>query len=241
MGCDAQPGLALVWLARGDPSAAGAAVERCLAESVVPAHRVSPLPAAGEVFLAAGATEEAARVLTELDSLAETTGCAPVAAAAASAHAQTELARGDASGALPYARKAVRLWSEIGCPFEAARARVLIAHALRAAGDERSCREELGAARQVFVRLGAAPSVSAVDELLGGVSAAPTRPGGLTDREIDVLRLVAAGASNHQVATRLCLSEKTVARHLSNIFTKLDVGSRTEAAAFAFEHGLMRD
>ncbi len=74
---------------------------------------------------------------------------------------------------------------------------------------------------------------------LDGGAPAAERPGGLTDREVEVLRLVAAGHGNARIAAELVLSERTVARHLSNIFTKLDVGSRTAAAAFAFEHGLV--
>jgi len=88
----------------------------------------------------------------------------------------------------------------------------------------------------VLVALGARPDVVALDRL----GSPGTRPAGLTEREAEVLGLVAEGRSNAQIATALVLSDRTVARHLSNIFTKLDVGSRTAAAAFAFEHDLVR-
>ena len=112
---------------------------------------------------------------------------------------------------------------------------MLIGQALRALGDDESAREELAAARRAFDELGARPAERAAAALLGH---GPT-PGGLSPREVEVLRLVAAGRSNPEVARELYLSEKTVARHLSNIFTKLDVTSRTAAAAFAFEHRLV--
>jgi DNA-binding NarL/FixJ family response regulator len=110
---------------------------------------------------------------------------------------------------------------------------VLIARALRELGDQDSAAAELAVARGVFVEVGAAPAAEDVDRLLGRA-----RPGGLTEREVEVLRLVAEGRSNHDIARALVLSQKTVERHLSNIFTKLDVPSRTAAAAYAHEHGL---
>ena len=116
------------------------------------------------------------------------------------------------------------------------RARVLVARALRELGDEDSAAAKLAVARHAFAAVGAAPGVQQVDKLLGRA-----RPGGLTEREIEVLRLVAEGRSNPDIARALVLSHKTVERHLSNIFTKLDVPSRTAAAAYAHEHGLCPD
>src|SRR5690625_3146123 len=139
------------------------------------------------------------------------TGCDPVTAAAARAHAVVELARGDSAGALPYAHKAIQVWSRVGCPFEVARSRVAAARALEGVGDQESARRELEAARSVFESLGAQPSVTEIDTLLGAATRAPA---GLTSREVEVLRLVAVGRSNRQIATELVLSEKTVARHL---------------------------
>ena len=145
-----------------------------------------------------------------------------------------ELEGGDASGALPYLRKASSLWRQLDAPYEIARVRLQVGRALAALGDEKSSATELAAARRVFDELGARPAVEQVDRL----SPSAELPGGLTAREAEVLRLVASGQSNAQIAAELVLSEKTVARHLSNIFTKLEVGSRTAAAAYAFEHQL---
>ncbi len=113
--------------------------------------------------------------------------------------------------------------------------RVQVARALEVLGDRESSLAELDAARRSFTGLGAGPALAEVDRLLH----ADVLPGGLTAREVEVLALVAVGHSNAQIAGELVLSEKTVARHLSNIFTKLDVGSRTAAAAFAYEHDLV--
>ena len=123
----------------------------------------------------------------------------------------------------------------MSAPYEVARCRVLTGRALRLLGDAESAVADLAEARRAFADLGAAPTEHNVAALLG---AAPS-PGGLSQRELEVLRLVAAGKSNPDIAAALVLSEKTVARHLSNIFAKLDVGSRTAAAAFAFRHRLV--
>ena len=109
----------------------------------------------------------------------------------------------------------------------------MLAQALRALGDEESALAELATARRALVELGAPPAVREVDRLRDR-----RLPGGLSERELEVLRLVAEGRSNPDIARALVLSHKTVARHLSNIFVKLDVSSRTAAAAYAHEHGL---
>jgi DNA-binding NarL/FixJ family response regulator len=150
------------------------------------------------------------------------------------AAASVELITDHDQEALTDARQSCRLWNDIGSPYETARARVLIGRALRNLGDEDSAAAELGVARRAFVDLGATPAVQEIDRMLRRAL-----PGGLTEREAEVLRLVAAGRSNHDIASLLVLSPKTVERHLSNIFVKLEVSSRTAAAAYAHEHGLM--
>jgi DNA-binding NarL/FixJ family response regulator len=147
------------------------------------------------------------------------------------------LAEGDAARALAGARRAWSMWQQLDAPYEAARARVVVALACRALGDEDAARMELDAARQVFERLSAGPDLARVEALTG---AARTRAGsGLTAREVEVLRLVATGRTNRAIAAELFLSEKTVARHLSNIFTKLGVSSRSAATAWAYRHDLV--
>ena len=192
------------------------------------------LPAAVDILIAGEDLARAHVAATELDAIARDFGCDALKAAAAYASGRLELECGDASGALPYLRKASTLWAAMAAPYDAARARVLIAHALSALGDAESATRELDGAHRTFVELGAVP---AADEITRH-QAPVTLPDGLTDREAEVVRLVATGRSNAQIAADLVLSEKTVARHLSNIFTKIGVGSRTAAAAYAFEHGL---
>ena len=234
-GFDPQPGLALLWLERGEQAAAVAAVDRLQAEPGGPVQRCRILPAAVEVLLAAGEVDRARELARELSEIADAFGCEPLKAAAAGASGAVELAGGDPAGALPYLRNAQQLWARSDAPYDRARARVLAGRALAAVGDAETSRRELEAARAAFRQIGARPAADEVDRLL----APDSLPSGLTAREAEVLRLVATGRSNAQIAADLVLSEKTVARHLSNIFTKLDVGSRTAATAYAFEHGLV--
>jgi ATP/maltotriose-dependent transcriptional regulator MalT len=233
LGYEPQPGLALSWLARGRTAAAVSAMARVITEAVGPVRRSRMLPAGVEIMLAAGLVEDARRYADELSEIASAFGNPAVLAMAAYAAASVALAAGNVGDALGRARESARLWSDIGSPYESARARVLIARALRELGDQDSAAGELAVARRVFAEVGAVPAAEDVDRLLGR-----ERPGGLTEREVEVLRLVAEGRSNHDIARALVLSQKTVERHLSNIFTKLDVPSRTAAAAYAHEHGL---
>jgi DNA-binding CsgD family transcriptional regulator len=233
-GYEPQPGLALLWLATGRRDAALGAARRLVAETGGPVERSRVLPGVAEVLLACDAVDEARRVAVELERVAADFGCAGLQATSAYVAGCVELEAGDAPGALPYLRKAATLWRQLDAPYDAARVRVQVGRALAVLGDDVSSASELAAARRVFVQLGATPAVEQVD-LLGPVAAPPD---GLTAREVEVLHLVASGLSNAQIAAELVLSEKTVARHLSNIFTKLGVGSRTAAAAYAFEHRL---
>ncbi len=233
-GFEPQPGLALLWLARGRVKPALAAIRRLLAETQHPVFRSRLLPAAVEILTAAGDLEAARIAAMELEVIATDFGCDALHAAAAQANGRATL-EDDPSGALPYLRKAATLWSRLGCPYEVARVRVLVGRALRALGDEESAAAELAAARSAFEALGAAPDPSCLPSPQGPAAL----PGGLTGREVEVLRLVASGQSNAEIAQHLVLSGKTVARHLSNIFSKLEVNSRTAAAAFAFEHDLV--
>lgn len=234
LGVDPQPGLALLWLAGGRGTAALAAVERLLAEPGGPVQRCRLLPAAVEVLLASGLADRARPLAGELTALASSIGSVVLSAAAAQAMGTIELAAGDPSGALPYLRRAHQLWTQAASPYDAAVARLHTGRCLLALADESSAERELSAARTAFRQVGAGPMADLASSLLAPASP----PGGLTAREVEVLRLVASGRSNQQIAAELVLSEKTVARHLSNIFAKLDVGSRTAAAAYAFERGL---
>jgi ATP/maltotriose-dependent transcriptional regulator MalT len=234
LGHEPQPGLALSWLARGRAAAAVSAIRRLLAETQGPVRRSWMLPAGVEVMVAAGLLDEARRYAEELSEIAALFGNDAVKAMAAYAGGNLRLACGEVEDALVEARESTRLWNDIGSPYEAARARVLVARALRELGDEDSATTEFAVARRALTEVGAASAAQDIDRLLGR-----TRPGGLSERELEVLRLVAEGRSNQDIARTLVLSQKTVERHLSNIFTKLNVPSRTAAAAYAHEHGLM--
>lgn len=233
-GHEPQPGLCLLWLARGRTLGSLRAVHRLLDETIDPIGQSRLRPAAVEVLVAAGETEAAELAAVELESFAASIGCAELEARASYARGTLELIRLDPASALPAFRRSWALWIELGARYDAARARSRIGLALRALGDEDSAVSEMADARRTFAELGAVPAEREISRL-----AAPSYPDGLTDREVQVLRLVAAGQGNQQIATTLVLSEKTVARHLSNIFGKTDVSTRTAAAAYAFEHDII--
>ncbi|MGE5414168.1 MAG: LuxR C-terminal-related transcriptional regulator [Syntrophomonadaceae bacterium] len=236
-GWEPQPGLALLRAAQGRVDAAASTMRRVLSASPGRARRLRLLPAHVEIMLAAGDLEEARRAAEELESLAAKLGAEALDAMAAQARGAVLLAGGDAAAALPLLRRSSEIWRRLGAPYPAARLRVLVGKACRALGDEEGFRLEMEAARSVLRDLGAAPDAAAVEELLR--PAASPRPHGLTKRELEVLRLVASGVTNRSIAASLFLSEKTIDRHVSNIFDKLGVSSRAAATAFAYENGLI--
>lgn len=197
-------------------------------------HRSRLLAGAVEVLLAGGYPDEASAAAAELAAIATGFGCEGLRASAAYCLASVALAGGDPDDALPRARAATQQWSGLQAPYEVARAKVLVGRSFRLLGDEDSATAELTSAARTFGELGAIPARQEVERLLHRETA-----GGLTGRELEVLRLVAAGNSNTEIAHQLVLSDKTVARHLTNIFGKLDVPSRTAAAAYAHDHDLL--
>jgi DNA-binding CsgD family transcriptional regulator len=190
-----------------------------------------------EIMLAVGAVPDAHTGCQELRDIAAVHGQIMLTAMAAQALGAVTLAEGDARAALIALREACQHWQEVDAPYELAQVRALVGLACRDLGDDDSAGWELVAARDGFHRLGAAPDVARLDAL---IAAKPRRgPGGLTPRELQVLRLVAAGWSNRAIAEQLVLSERTVDRHVSNILAKLDVPSRTAAAAHAYAQNLV--
>jgi DNA-binding NarL/FixJ family response regulator len=232
-----QPGLALLRLAQGRVDAAAAAIRTALDQAQDRLERAKLLPALVEIGLAAGDVAAARTAAEALSQIAADLGMPFLHAVAAHATGAVLLAGGETRAALATLRRACTAWQELQAPYEAARARVLIGLAHRALGDTDTAELELDAACRVFRQLGAAPEVARVQAL--APVAAPKTAGGLTAREVQVLRLVAAGRSNRAIAAELVISEHTVARHVQNIFAKLDVASRSAATAFAFEHGLL--
>jgi len=237
-GREPQPGLALLRLAQGRTGAAEAALRRALTETGDPLARARLLPAAVETLLAAGDTGAASEAAAELAGIAAAYPTQALRAAAGHAQGAVLLAAGDPGAAVTALRAAWRAWWELEAPYEAARARMLLGLACRALGDEDAAAMELDDARAVLARLGAAPDLARLERLAGAGPAVET--GGLTGRELEVLRLVAAGATNHAIASALHLAEKTVHRHVSNIYAKLGVSSRAAATAYAYRHHLVR-
>jgi len=233
LGAEVQPGLALLRLAQRRPDAAAAGLDRALAEHQLPRLRTMLLAARVEVAIAAGDLETAGRCADELAGVAAAGTAAYLRATGEHAAGALLLAQGDPAAALPRLRRAWSLWQEVDSPYDAARSRVLVARACSALGDEDASRMELAAARAVFDELGALPDLTATSAEFD------TTAGLLTAREREVLRLLATGASNRAIAERLVLSEKTVARHVSNLFGKLEVRGRAAATAYAYEHGLV--
>jgi ATP/maltotriose-dependent transcriptional regulator MalT len=232
-GREPQPGLALLRLAQGDVAAAKAAIRRVLEETTDPLRRAAQLPAYVEIMLAAGESDEARRASRELEEIAAASGRPMLEAIAAHVRGVIELGEGDAQAALAPLRRACGLWQELDAPHEVARVRMLVGLACRELGDSDTAALELEAARSAFEELGAAPDLARLGSLTGAA------PHGLSARELEVLRHVAAGKTNREIAEELVVSEHTVARHMQNIFAKLGVSSRTAATAFAFEHHLV--
>jgi ATP/maltotriose-dependent transcriptional regulator MalT len=230
-GHEPEPGLALLWLAEGRTEAAVAAVRRLLGEAGDQVRRAQLLPARVEVLAAAGQHDQAAACTAELESIAGSFGCPSVHARADYAAALVAVESGDAAAVMPLVRRACAIWERLGARYETAGFRVVLGRALRALGDDESAITELAAAQ--LASPNSAQRRPSARPLHGSP---PTYPNGLTAREVDVLRLVAAGRTNPEIAALVFISEKTVARHLSNIFTKLDVTSRTATPSFAFDH-----
>ncbi len=237
-GSDPQPGLALLRMAQGRTGASAAAIRRTVSATTGRLQRTRLLPAYVEIMLTVGDVQEARAACRELEETAEGFDAGVLGAMAAHARGAVELAEGDARAALGSLRRAWQVWQQVGAPYVAARVRVLVGLACRALGDDDGARLELDAARAVFEELGAAPDLARIDSLTRDAPPG-RRPHGLTPRELQVLRLVAAGKTNKAIAAELFLSERTVDRHVSNIFTKLDVPSRAAATAYAYEHRLV--
>ena len=235
-GGQTQPGLALLWLAQGGVDRSVAAIRRALAETALPLARFRMLPAYVEIMLARHDVAAAREGAAELADIAEVYGTPGLRARAAYAGGAVELADGSPEAALPELREAWQLWCDLDAPYEAACTRVLIGLACRALQDEDSAAMELDAARDTFARLGAVSDLARTERMIGDVGVPDA--GRLSRREREVLRLVAAGKSNQAIAAELTISDRTVERHLSNIFVKLGVASRTAAAAYAFAHGI---
>ena len=235
-GFEPQPGLAMMRLAQGRTDAAAAAIRRVLSAATETFQRTRLLPAYVEIMLAAGDIQEARSACRELEELASVTDTDAVRAMAAYGQGAVALAAGDAREAVAPLRRAFELWDKVEAPHEAAHARMLLGLAFTSLGDSEAGSLELAAARAVFEQLGAAPDLARLEAADKRTSA--KRHPELTPRELQVLRLIAAGKTNKAIAHQLSVSDRTVDRHVSNILTKLGVPSRAAATAYAYDHRL---
>jgi ATP/maltotriose-dependent transcriptional regulator MalT len=225
-------GLALLRLAQGRTEEAMTIITRCVAQRSNPLGRAGLLAMLVQIAVGAGDLDAAHRALTELETTVATFGTASLRATEQSTRGRLMLADGDRAASVVL-QQAVESWHGLGVPYEEATARTLLGQALRMSGDETGATASFDAAARLFDQIGARLDAR---EALGGK---PALPAGLTEREAQVLRLVAGGLTNNEIAAELFLSPKTVSRHLSNIFTKIGVSSRASASAFAVEHHIL--
>ena len=231
------PGLALLRIAQDQVEAAAVAIRHELQQRRSPASRAETLRAAVEILLAAKDAAAARNAAEELARTASAFSAPFVRASSAVASGAVALAEGDAASAMTLLCDASAIWRELEAPYEIARTRELTGLAYRRLGDEEGAQLEFEAAAEIFERLGARPDAARLASLITPPS--PEVRGPLTGREVEVLRLIAAGKTNRAIATELAISEKTVARHVSNILTKLDLPSRSAATAYAYSRNLV--
>jgi DNA-binding CsgD family transcriptional regulator len=230
-----QPGLSLLRLAQGDIDQAAASIRSAVVDTSAKSARARVLAAAVEILLAAGDVEGARVAVAELRDIGNAIGTPLLSAVSAHATGAVLLAEGELAAAATSLRQACEAWRDLDTPYEEAHTRLLTAAVCERLGDHDGHLFDLDAARRLFTQLNAGPSLAR----LAQPSGRPVRPGSLSERELQVLRLLASGKTNRAIAEELFISEKTVARHVSNIFDKVGVSSRTGAAAWAFHRNLI--
>ncbi len=227
-------GLALLRLAQGRTQEALATITSCVADQATPLGRAKVLPILAHIAAASGDLEAARRAHAELESIAKQFGTEPLRAAEQLTQGRLQLAEGDPRAARTL-QAAAEAWHRLGIPYEEATARTLLGQAHRVAEDEAGATGSFEAAARLFDEIGAQLDARQAR----GDGSRPALPAGLTEREVEVLRLVGQGLTNNEIAAELFLSAKTVSRHLSNIFAKIDVSSRASATAFAARQHLL--
>jgi DNA-binding NarL/FixJ family response regulator len=232
-----RPGLSLLHLARGEVKAAQSTIQHVVSVVIDPGKRAEALCALAQIALAAKDVAAARIAAEESLEIASGIDAEFLKGISACVHGAVLLEEQEVQPAVVALREALASFHHLEAPYEAARAQVLLAQAYQRQGNSESAAHELAAARDVFRKLGAATDLALLDKAADHES--PNQAGSLTLREIEVLKLVASGITNRQIAKKLNISEKTVARHLSNIFNKLDISSRAAATAYAYQHHLL--
>jgi ATP/maltotriose-dependent transcriptional regulator MalT len=232
-----QPGLSMLRLTQGQMDAAQAAIQNALNEAKNILTRARILPAYIEIMLACNTIEYARKAMDELSTIASNIDATFIQAVSAYCLGTVLYAEGNDTAALKELRKASTLWNELDTPYETARTRVLIGLIYQKLDDIDTADLEFKAAQWIFKQLEAIPDLTRVTSLIKHTTDRDSY--GLTLRELQVLRLLATGETNKSIAARLFISERTVDRHLSNIFNKLGVSSRTAATSWAYKHQLL--
>jgi DNA-binding CsgD family transcriptional regulator len=236
-GMEPQPGLALLRMAQGRIEIAAGSIQRVVTATREPLQLARLLPAYIEIMLEAGEIDDARSACQELEQISERFDTGLLGGIAAHARGALALAEGDIETALISLRRALQVWQQVEVPYMVARTRFLTGVGCSALRDDEGATLEMEAARAIFERLGAAPDISRIDSRARHAS--PDHLHGLTPREVQVLRLIATGKTNKAIAAELCVSDRTVDRHVSNIFTKLSLPSRAAATAYAYQHSLI--
>jgi len=232
-----QPGLALLRLTQGLNDAAATSIRNTLQETKDPKRRAEILPAVASIMIAVKQTEEALGAAKELCGIARDFNVPYLLAMCCYCHGAVFHAKGNVQPALEQLQKALKFWDALNLPYESACTRELKGLVYQELNDKDNSEAELAAAKWIFEQLKATPDLERVNRLLNRERNHETH--GLSLRELQVLRLVASGKTNKSVANELFISERTVDRHVSNIFNKLGVSSRVEATAFALTNQML--
>jgi ATP/maltotriose-dependent transcriptional regulator MalT len=232
-----QPGLSLLRLAQGEIDTAAASIRSALLDTRIQAARARMLAAAVDILIATGDLEHARAAATELSTIASAIGASLLNAASAHAAGAVLLAEGDIAGAATLLCQASEIWRDLGMPYEEAQTCLLMAGVCERRGDHEGRRLDVEAARRLFAQLNAEFCLARIGEQSERARSEPV--GSLSEREAQVLRLLASGKTNRHIAEELFISEKTVARHVSNIFDKLGVSNRSAATAWAYQRNLI--
>jgi DNA-binding NarL/FixJ family response regulator len=229
IGFEPLPGEALLKCQLGDDAAAWSDLQMRFDAEEDEISRIRFLPAAIEISLARNRVDEADRCCRMLEEGAEKFDSPGFRAWAKHARGAVLVKQGSPAEALPFLQDALRRYRSTQRRYEMAQVYEWMSRAHEATGQSADAADDRANAESIYRQLGAKQTQATNAEV----------PGGLTKREVEVLALIAAGASNRDVAKQLFISEKTVGRHLANIFVKLDVSSRTAAAAWAHENRVL--